>query len=171
MYYLETGKENVLQEKLRGYFETAYFSEGATLLDLKSIGLSLIEKSKKFLDDYYHRQSNYNYTEIHLEVMERLFTFKDISNYFLDFLGKIARSMSDEHLYSSQDVIVNIKDYLDIHYADPITLDLLSDIFFINSSYLSTLFKEKMGMKYCRLSGQLADRCLQKFTANDRPPA
>ena len=46
MYYLETGKESVLKEKLREYFETAYFSEGATLFDLKDIGLSLIEKSK-----------------------------------------------------------------------------------------------------------------------------
>ena len=33
-------------------------------------------------------------------------------------------------------------------YADPITLDFLSDIFFINSFYLSILFKEKTGMKY-----------------------
>ena len=145
MYYLETGKESVLKEKLRGYFETAYFSEGATLFDLKDIGLSLIEKSKQFLDEYYRMQSNYTYPEIQQEVMERLFTFKDISTYFLDFLGNIAKSMSYEHLYSSQDIIVNIKDYLDIHYADPITLDFLSDIFFINSSYLSTLFKEKTG--------------------------
>ena len=148
MYYLETGKESVLKEKLRGYFETAYFSEGATLFDLKDIGLSLIEKSKQFLDDYYRMQSNYTYPEIHQEVMERLFTFKDISTYFLDFLGNIAKSMSYEHLYSSQDIIVNVKEYLDIHYADPITLDFLSDIFYINSSYLSTLFKEKTGMKY-----------------------
>lgn len=148
MYYLETGKENVLKEKLRGYFETAYFSEGATLFDLKDIGLSLIEKSKQFLDEYYRMQSNYTYPEIHQEVMERLFTFMDISTYFLDFLGNIAKSMSYEHLYSSQDIIINVKEYLDIHYADPITLDFLSDIFYINSSYLSTLFKEKTGMKY-----------------------
>lgn len=148
MYYLETGKADVLKEKLRGYFESAYFTEGATLFDLKDIGLSLIEKSKQFLDDYYRMQSNYTYPEIHQEVMERLFTFKDISTYFLDFLGNIAKSMSYEHLYSSQDIIVNVKEYLDIHYADPITLDFLSDIFFINSSYLSTLFKEKTGMKY-----------------------
>ncbi len=88
MYYLETGKENVLKEKLRGYFETAYFSEGATLFDLKDIGLSLIEKSKQFLDDYYRMQSNYTYPEIHQEVMERLFTFMDISNLFPGFLGE-----------------------------------------------------------------------------------
>ena len=148
MYYLETGKESVLKEKLREYFETAYFSEGATLFDLKDIGLSLIEKSKQFLDDYYRMQSNYTYPEIHQEVMERLFTFMDISTYFLEFLGNIAKSMSYENLYSSQDIIANVKDYLDIHYADPITLDFLSDIFYINSSYLSTLFKEKTGMKY-----------------------
>lgn len=172
MYYLETGKESVLKEKLRGYFETAYFSEGATLFDLKDIGLSLIEKSKQFLDEYYRMQSNYTYPEIHQEVMERLFTFKDISTYFLDFLGNIAKSMSYEHLYSSQDIIVNIKDYLDIHYADPITLDFLSDIFFINSSYLSTLFKEKTGMKYVDyLNGLRIDAAKTLLQTTDRRAA
>lgn len=172
MYYLETGKENVLKEKLRGYFETAFFNEDATLFDLKDIGLSLIEKSKQFLDDYYRMQSNYTYPEIHQEVMERLFTFMDISNYFLDFLGNIAKSMSYEHLYSSQDIIVNVKEYLDIHYADPITLDFLSDIFYINSSYLSTLFKEKTGMKYVDyLNGLRIDAAKTLLQTTDRRAA
>ena len=172
MYYLETGKENVLKEKLRGYFETAFFNEDATLFDLKDIGLSLIEKSKQFLDDYYRMQSNYTYPEIHQEVMERLFTFMDISNYFLDFLGNIAKSMSYEHLYSSQDIIVNVKEYLDIHYADPITLDFLSDIFYINSSYLSTLFKEKTGMKYVDyLNGLRIDAAKTLLLTTDRRAA
>jgi len=172
MYYLETGKENVLKEKLRGYFETAYLSEGASLFDLKDIGLSLIEKSKQFLDDYYRMQSNYTYPEIHQEVMERLFTFKDVSTYFLDFLGNIAKSMSYENLYSSQDIIVNVKEYLDIHYADPITLDFLSDIFFINSSYLSTLFKEKTGMKYVDyLNGLRIDAAKTLLQTTDRRAA
>nr|WP_321293113.1 response regulator [uncultured Trichococcus sp.] len=172
MYYLETGKENMLKEKLRGYFETAYFSEGATLFDLKDIGLSLIEKSKQFLDDYYRMQSNYTYPEIHQEVMERLFTFMDISTYFLDFLGNIAKSMSYEHLYSSQDIIANVKDYLDIHFADAITLDFLSDIFYINSSYLSTLFKEKTGMKYVDyLNGLRIDAAKTLLQTTDRRAA
>ena len=37
---------------------------------------------------------------------------------------------------------------MDSDYADLITLDFLSDMFYINSYYLSTLFKEKNGMKY-----------------------
>ena len=172
MYYLETGKESLLKDKLRGYFEAAYFNEHATLFDLKNIGLSLIEKSKQFLDDYYRMQSNYTYPEIHQEVMERLFTFKDISNYFLEFLGNIAKSMAYEQLYSSQDIIVNIKDYLDNHYADPITLDFLSDIFYINSSYLSTLFKVKTGLKYVDyLNGLRIDAAKTLLLTTDRKAA
>lgn len=39
-----------------------------------------------------------------------------------------------------------IKDYLDTHYADKITLDDLSKRFFINKFYLTRIFKEQFGM-------------------------
>lgn len=39
-----------------------------------------------------------------------------------------------------------IKDYLDMHYAEKITLDLLSNKFYINKFYLTRIFKEQFGL-------------------------
>jgi AraC-like DNA-binding protein len=40
----------------------------------------------------------------------------------------------------------NVKDYLDSHYTEKITLDLLSEMFFINKFYLARVFKEQFGV-------------------------
>ena len=43
-------------------------------------------------------------------------------------------------------VLFDIKDYLDTHYPDKITLDDLSEAFFINKFYLTRIFKEHYGV-------------------------
>lgn len=40
----------------------------------------------------------------------------------------------------------SIKDYLDLHYQEKITLDSLSEQFFINKFYLTRIFKEQFGL-------------------------
>lgn len=40
----------------------------------------------------------------------------------------------------------NIKDYLDAHYSEKITLDFLSGKYFINKFYLTRIFKEQFGV-------------------------
>ncbi|MDO4292746.1 MAG: helix-turn-helix domain-containing protein [Eubacteriales bacterium] len=39
-----------------------------------------------------------------------------------------------------------VKDYLDLHYREPLRLDQLSDIFYINKFYLTRIFKEQFGL-------------------------
>lgn len=40
----------------------------------------------------------------------------------------------------------NIRKYLDTHYTEKITLDLLANLFFINKFYLTRIFREKFGI-------------------------
>lgn len=47
-----------------------------------------------------------------------------------------------------RDVIDEIKHYLDVNYDKQITLDALSEQFYIHPQYLSTLFKERTGQNY-----------------------
>lgn len=42
--------------------------------------------------------------------------------------------------------LLDIKNYLDIHYPDKITLDDLSEKFFVNKFYLTRIFKEQFGL-------------------------
>lgn len=45
----------------------------------------------------------------------------------------------------SDQILQNIRNYLDTHYTEKITLDFLSGKFFINKFYLSRIFREKFG--------------------------
>lgn len=48
-------------------------------------------------------------------------------------------------LSSKQQSIIAVKEYLDSHYAEKITLDKLSEEFLINKYYLERIFKEQFG--------------------------
>lgn len=48
-------------------------------------------------------------------------------------------------LSSKQQSLIDVKEYLDAHYAEKITLDKLSDEFLINKYYLERIFKEQFG--------------------------
>ncbi|WP_339101913.1 response regulator transcription factor [Candidatus Enterococcus clewellii] len=155
MYLIEAGKAVDLQEKLTEYFQHLIESQNPSLYTLKQIGLSLIEKSKNLLDDFYHTKSNYTFPEVFKEVMEQHFIFPEVLSYFINFLSTIAKGMAYEKVYASNDIIENIQTYLKKHYKDPINLDLLADLFYINQSYLSSLFKERTGSKYIDYLNQL----------------
>ena len=40
----------------------------------------------------------------------------------------------------------DVKDYIDLHYAEKLSLDSLSEMFFINKFYLSRIFREQFGV-------------------------
>lgn len=48
-------------------------------------------------------------------------------------------------LTSKQQSLIDVKEYLDTHYAEKITLDKLSEVFLINKYYLERIFKEQFG--------------------------
>ncbi len=48
----------------------------------------------------------------------------------------------------SKDVLVQIKQYIEEHFMENITLQQLSEIFYLHPNYLSRLFKEKSGKKF-----------------------
>lgn len=50
------------------------------------------------------------------------------------------------HMGSKRQSLQHVKDYLDQHYKEKITLDQLAEIFFINKFYLTRIFKDQFGM-------------------------
>lgn len=55
-------------------------------------------------------------------------------------------SWNPESISTKQGQTINIKEYIDTNYSEPITLDFLSEHFFINKTYLSEIFKEQYGV-------------------------
>lgn len=54
----------------------------------------------------------------------------------------------DEQEKSEGLIIKNVKEYIEIHYGDNITLNLLAEKVYVHPAYLSTLFKRKTGCNF-----------------------
>lgn len=55
-------------------------------------------------------------------------------------------SWNPESISNKRGQIMKIREHIDTHYSDDITLESLSDQFFINKTYLSEIFKEQYGV-------------------------
>lgn len=90
--------------------------------------------------------------EMHLKQLYREYTLKPeafeimILQYLTQLLVYTFRSGKQNDKQSNHQWIQRIKDYLHKHCTDNICLKDLSEIFHMNSAYLSTTFKQKTGM-------------------------
>lgn len=53
---------------------------------------------------------------------------------------------NQEELSKKKSLIIPVRDFLDTHYRDKITLDGLAEKFYINKYYLAKIFKEQYGL-------------------------
>ena len=63
----------------------------------------------------------------------------------LTLIMKETTPVESEQLTTTKEALNRLKDYLDNHYTEKITLDELSSRFFMNKFYLTRIFKEQFG--------------------------
>ena len=85
-------------------------------------------------------------------MVERLFQFRSfeaIQSYLREMVQKSCSVIGTEVSDKEKDLVHKVKDYLAEHYKDEdISLNALAESFYVNSSYLSRVFKEKTGMTF-----------------------
>lgn len=97
-------------------------------------------------------------TDEYAELLQELFTIASSDNYVKDMqinekLSTLLTFLMQESWHpdannshtAGKRNLREIKDYIDLHYAQKITLDDLAQQFFINKYYLTRLFKEQFG--------------------------
>lgn len=74
---------------------------------------------------------------------------QDIQVYMMDYLKRILDKLQlvDESQQAGE-LIDRVKDYISAHYAENLTLAVLSEIFYVCPAYLSRLFKKKTGINF-----------------------
>lgn len=93
------------------------------------------------------------------EVLQQIHAIAESGNYIRDMkiyekLTTLLTLLMEEswnpsahtHTTSAKRNLQEIKDYLDLHYQDKITLDDLAETFYINKFYLTRIFHEQFGM-------------------------
>ncbi len=87
--------------------------------------------------DLYHLASSSDYIK-DMKINENLFSI-------LTLIMEESWDPDARTLSSKQRSLIDVKEYLDRHYAEKITLDMLSEEFLINKYYLERIFKEQFG--------------------------
>ena len=74
--------------------------------------------------------------------------YKEIEDFMINYLKECVSIIKNNNEVSSGIIIENVKKYIHEHYSENITLNILSDIVYVNPVYLSRLFKEKTGQNF-----------------------
>lgn len=96
--------------------------------------------------------------ELYRELLSELFSIADAENFVRDMrinerLSALLVALMEESVYTEgEDIggkamrVQEVKDYLDEHYTEKITLDFLAERFYINKYYLLEIFGRRYGM-------------------------
>lgn len=75
-------------------------------------------------------------------------TFDEMSGFVRDELAQAAAAVSGSASSKEKQQLLQIKDYIEAHYDDEISLDKMASLFFMNSYYFSSFFKKHTGKNF-----------------------
>lgn len=85
-------------------------------------------------------------------MMENVFglvSFDEIKGFLKNIVQEACVAIGTEVSGKEKDLIHKVKDYLGEHYSDEqISLNIVAQLYYVNSSYLSRVFKEKTGLTF-----------------------
>ena len=98
-----------------------------------------------------NRQVAYNLSDIYISLIDAANTIDDVYVVQNDMLRTYCRKMSDlaKNRVVSRHIVVAI-DYIRSHIQENLTVESIADSLSLNSSYLSKLFKQEMGITLSR---------------------
>ncbi len=102
----------------------------------------------RILLNRYLMQNNSKTSSSMQNIVNQIFNLEDLKVYYKQFFLNISNILKPESIYAEDDVVQNIKTYLEHNYQKNINQDFVASLFYLNRSYLSTLFKARTGMKF-----------------------
>ena len=118
-----------------------------TLRDAKYYCYSLSGKCRQILNSYLQQGRDSSSASMQ-NVVRQMFRITDLEHYYRQFFLNVASLLKGNSVYSGDDVIEKVKIYIRRNYQKDLTQDFISSLFYLNRSYLSTLFRQKTGMKF-----------------------
>ena len=147
LFRIEAGmcKEvSVLAEELFNWFSIV---PGFTLNDAKYYCYYLSNQCKDILKRS-RKPDSQGTVKSTQNIVGRIFTPLELRKYYGLFFRNIAQMMEEDNIYSTGTVIENIQRYIQHNYQKDLTQEFIASLFYLNRSYLSTLFRQTTGVKF-----------------------
>ncbi|WP_434750367.1 response regulator transcription factor [Paenibacillus amylolyticus] len=148
LFFMESGSVSKVKELVADFFAFFIRQPDALLSHLKEQCREIVGETKQLLQHYLQSGSGGNASSSLEAVLDISFDMESIRHYMDKVLSGTALLLQEYNPYRSDQVIDNVKHYIDHHYAKDLTLEWVSSLFYLNPSYLSFLFKEKHGENF-----------------------
>lgn len=138
------GEINTLSDVLFDWLESL---PEFTLADAKYYCYTLSNKCRLILN-FYLKQDDTKSSGSMQNVVSHIFRISELKAYYRQFFLNIGELLKEENVYALDDTVEKIKIYIQHNYQKNLTQDFIACLFYLNRSYLSTLFRQKTGMKF-----------------------
>lgn len=145
MFFIESGNILKVQELLNDFFIELEQLSPLTIATIKYNCQLIFANLRNILKSHYDILKNHALPNTYEHIINNTFDFKTIKICSEQLLSNVATLLKEKNIYPSDDLINNIKRFIQKNYTENITLEKMSSLFFINPSYCSFLFKEKTG--------------------------
>lgn len=147
LFRVEAGMQPEIHKLIDQLFERFRAIPMFTLSDAKYYCYYLSNQCKDVLN-YYLKLDNEKSSNSIQNVVSHIFRDEELKDYYLQFFLNIAEMLKSESIYAQDDVIENVNTYIQHNYHKCLTQDFIASLFYLNRSYLSTLFKRHNGVKF-----------------------
>lgn len=140
------GNYDICRKYLKAYF--SYLRKANLISDmLKTECIDLLYLLYQLCDEAGHAFNKADLSNMRTDILKK-FSADEIVGTTQEKTEQILRSM--DHIASEKafDATLIVKKYIDQHYAESISLETLSDVVHMSSTYLSVIFKKREGITY-----------------------
>jgi two-component system response regulator YesN len=148
LFYVESGKTQevtALVKKLFAYYRNL---PCASLGDIKRSCMNISNQIKVTVDFYIIPETVSSSHSSVQNILNTLFSLNELEDYFQQFFANICQSLAPHHIYSDNDLVGNVKTYIERNYQKNISVEFVASLFHMNRTYLSHIFKKKHGSSF-----------------------
>lgn len=148
LFRIEAGMDTEVKTLIKELFSFYQSVPGCTLADVKYHCYQLSDQCRQILDQYIHTSESLKSSASMQNVVNHIFSLDELMKYYMQFFLNLTNMIKPNSVYAIDDVIEKIQIYIRRNYQKELSQEYLSSLFYINRSYLSTLFKERTGQKF-----------------------
>jgi two-component system, response regulator YesN len=144
LFFIESGNSVQVTKYVVELFDILQKDLEMTFQNIKDICNTLLSDTLTLVKNQSIDVDNETFFDIH-QVSSGLIGFTQLQELFLENCLRITEGFKQKNYYASHSLIDNIQKYVQLNYNKKLSLEKISNLFFVNSSYCSYIFKEKTG--------------------------
>lgn len=169
LFRIEAGMVREVQELVGQLFQYFTVFPQITYSDIKYYCFQLTDLTRLILTNYIEQVHQTSISSSTQNILNTMFDLGEIEVYYRQFFTNVASTLSEQGIYSTDDVIEKMKIYVQKNYYKDLSVEMLSCFFYMSRSYLSHLFKERTGENFVDyLNGIRLEKAKQLLENSDK---